>query len=100
MLGEVALERRRAQPAADRHRARLAIECDDAVEPRRVERDHGRMRAAQRRDATDDARAAAERHDRDRFARAQSEQLRELRRVARQHNGIGRALGLARAQAH
>ena len=87
-------------PACTADGRRLVVELEHVGHAAHVERDHAAVLAAQRRDAADDARAATERHDRERAARAQLEQRLQLLVPGGIDDCVGRALGLARAQAH
>ena len=97
---QVTLERERPRASPHRHRERLAVEVHDVAHTPHVQRDHARVRSAQRRHPSHDAGAAAEGDDRQRLARTVLEQRPHLLVAFGQHHGVGRRLGRAAAQTH
>ncbi len=97
---EVALERRCPDAGLHGHSRGLAVELKHARHATHVECEHAAVLTPQRRYAAHYARAAAERHDRERAACAQLEQCAQLLVPGRVDDRVGRPLGFARAQAH
>ena len=97
---EVPLERGCPDAGLHTHGRGLGVELEDVCHAAHVQREHAAVPAAQRRDAADDARATAERHDRERAARAELQQGAQLIVGTGIDDRVGCAVGLACAKAH
>jgi hypothetical protein len=97
-LGEERLGLGTPDARLERRRARDGVEFEEAVHPTEVEADDGVEPAAQRLDAADDARAAAERHDGDPGVGADGEHRTHLVVGRRRDDGVGGVARVAGAE--
>src|SRR6202042_3279878 len=91
--GELGLERRTAGAGGDPDEQGLAIDVEQAAEVTQVERDHGRMTAAEWGHSADDAGPATERDDGDPQAGTGGEQGGDLVVRFGKDDGVGGGLG-------
>ena len=97
---QLRLERRPEHAGLDARRAAGAVDLQHPGEPFEVERQRRGVAGADRRlDAADDARAAAERHDRDVAARGPVEQVDDLGLAARKGDPVGHVRHVAQPHA-
>ena len=98
VLGERGFKRHRPRSGRDGDRQRAAVDCEQAGEPREIERDHRLLGAGERLQAAHGARAAAVGHDRDALGRAGRQNRQHRLMAVRIDDGVGHRAGPARAQ--